>query len=130
MLASVANQGERVKVPIDNESNRFPGLRPILITNDQMRDHKLTLLAPRLFRRWTSCHIVKYSLSPDDVVDSDVEASAAEKPVKVSFFPAKFFSREIQGNKLPKQNDSIVWHLPVSGWPEDDRLCISVLLLV
>ena len=59
MIASVANQKSEVTVQPDADDQRFPGLRPYLVTNDQMRDHKLALLQARLFRRWTSCYIVR-----------------------------------------------------------------------
>ena len=124
MLSSVAQQKSRSNyvqqhVPTDDATGRFPGLRPLLVTNDQMRDHRLALLEPRLFRRWASCHIVKYHIEPLE----------DEKPVKnaVTFYPADFFSREIQCNKAFRLGDSTVWHIPIAEWPEPDRLCISVI---
>lgn len=119
MLASVANQTEhQLHVSIDNRQGRFPGLRPMLVTNDQMRDHKLALLEKRLFRRWTSCHIVNYDLesySENEWQDRDVR-----------FVPTDFFSREIQGNELGGERSSTVWHYPVTGWEGSDRLCINI----
>jgi hypothetical protein len=49
MLASVTNQTnarqqDELHVSATDGAGRFPGLRPMLITNDQMRDHKLELL--------------------------------------------------------------------------------------
>ena len=121
MLASVSNQTvarehEDLRVSI-HDDGRFPGLRPMLVTNDQMRDHKLELLEPREFRRWCSCHIVNYNISQYD--ESEWEDRAIE------FLPADFFSREIQGN--PHQNGKdIVWHFPVTEWEEPSRFCMYV----
>jgi nitrate reductase cytochrome c-type subunit len=120
----------------DNAQGQFPGLRPMLISNDLMRDHWLALLEPRLFRRWRSCHIVNYDIKP--YVDNEWEER------KVEFVPADFFSREIQGNLMPTAIDGVaasedrgnesmsnnqlpwVWHFPVTGWDEPDRLCICI----
>ena len=119
MLGSVARQSESsLRVKTNDLYGRFPGLRPILITNDQMRDHKLALLEPRLFRRWTSCHIVNYDLRP--YVDNEWE------PRNIKFIPADLFSREIQGNKVCRDQESMAWHFPVAEWPQPDRLCINV----
>jgi hypothetical protein len=120
MLGSVAEQSvdEDLHVAVDCSSGRFPGLRPMLITNDQMRDHRLALLEERLFRRWTSCHIVNYSIINREASDGDDR--------EVKFFPADCFSREIQGNPAPLPQQNTVWHFPVQEWPRPDRLCISI----
>jgi len=123
MLASVANQtSESFAKPhvieTGNHQGRFPGLRPMLITNDQMRDHRLSLLEPREFRRWISCHIVNYNISgykQDEWLEDR----------KITLFPADFFSREIQGNAHPNRNGT-VWHFPVTEWPEPARLCAFI----
>lgn len=123
MLASVSNQTVArqqadLYVSTNDGSGRFPGLRPLLISNDQMRDHKLDLLEPREFRRWCSCHIVNYNIS-----DFDQDEFAENRAVE--FSPADFFSREIQGNSHGSA-DSLVWHIPVNEWSEPDRLCIWI----
>jgi len=51
MLVRVSDQGAsqdgRDLSVLSNDANgRFPGIRPMLMTNDQMRDHRLE---PRLF---------------------------------------------------------------------------------
>ena len=124
MLSSVAEQKSgsnyiQQYVSTDDPTGRFPGLRPLLVTNDRMRDHRLALLEPRLFRRWTSCHIVKYHIEPSEKKMNDED--------RVTLIPADFFSREIQCNKASRFADSTVWHIPIAEWPEPDRLCISVL---
>ena len=124
MLASVAEQQagsniDTLQVPPDDPSGRFPGLRPIVVTNDQMRDHRPELLEERLFRRWTSCHMVAYSIKYDEEKDC--------KDREVVFFPADFFSSEIQQNLTARFGDKTsAWHIPVSGWPENDRLCLMI----
>ena len=115
MLASVSNQttsrstdvGHLLgNVGVGDDDGRFPGMRPLLLSNDQMRDHKLDLLQPREFRRWCSCHIVKYC------VESIKEDQWMEDR-QVNLFAADFYSREIQGNNHGSKNGT-VWHFPIS----------------
>lgn len=129
MLASASNQTVSagdwdMNVPVSNTNERFPGLRPMLVTNDQMRDHRWDLLEPRLFRRWCSCHIVNYDFS------EFVEDEWSKR--EVDFCAADFFSNEIQGNPSPradgKPSSVLAWHFPVKGWEEHDRLCIRLPL--
>lgn len=119
MLASVSDQNGPLP-PVSDGETRFPGIRPIVISNDQMRDHKLELLEPKLFRRWCSSQVVTYAISnyEDDVWENRI----------VNFFPADYFSSEIQGNSFDKDGRTgTAWHIPVSGWePRADRLCIAV----
>lgn len=120
MLASVSDQtksrsGENLDVSHDDVRGRWPGTRPMLITNDQMRDHKLGLLEPRLFRRWTSCYIVNYSFTAF-VRDASIDR-------EISFSTADFFSREIQSHKT---TTGTAWHFPVSDWGLDDRFCVRI----
>ncbi len=123
MLASVSNQTVARKkfdlqVSPEDTNGRLPGLRPMLVTNDQMRDHKLDLLEPREFRRWSSCHIVNYNVTP--YVENEWEEHRT-----VLLTPADFFSREIQGN-LHKNDKDMVWHFPVVEWAERERFCIWI----
>ena len=121
MLASVSNQTNATKrgdlsIPICDDQGRFPGMRPMLITNDQMRDHKLDLLEPREFRRWSSCHIVNYDIAY-------YEKDEWEEDRLISFEPADSFSREIQANPHETGNGS-VWHFPIGD--SADWLCIWI----
>lgn len=119
MLASVANQTDsKLRVSTDDAQGRFPGLRPLLISNDMMRDHRLELLEPRLFRRWKNCHVVNY--------DIKAYTKSEWEQRRVDFAPADFFSREIQGNKVADASDCMAWHFPVIEWAEPDRLCICI----
>ena len=119
ILASVSEQrvsrnGKDISVPVDNPEGRWPGTRPILISNDQMRDHKLEMLEPMLFRRWFSNYIVNYNFSGFVGPDCD-------QP-EIGFTPVDFFSREIQGNK---SNDGMVWHFPIAD-TLDEWLCVRI----
>jgi len=86
----------------------------MLISNDQMRDHKLALLEPMLFRRWYSNHIVNYNFA----AFVDGECTHPE----IGFRVADFFSREIQGNKTKR---GIAWHFPIAD-TEDEWLCVRI----
>ena len=123
MLASVSNQtasrqSSDLQVSTDNTGGRLPGLRPMLVTNDQMRDHKLSLLEAREFRRWRSCHIVNYDIEP--FIENEWEENR-----DASFAPAEFFSREIQGNPDALARVT-VWHFPVTEWDDSRRFCIFI----
>lgn len=130
MISSVAKQRQNLgqHVTSDNNSGRLPGQRPILVTNDQMRDHRLSLLEPRLFRRWKSCHIVNYDIQMNEknyFVKRSEKNGWEER--QVTLFAADFFSREIQGNAAAHFDNSTAWHFPVSEWPESDRLCVTII---
>jgi len=50
------------------------------------------------------------------------------KDREVTFFPADFFSREIQHNVATEFGNSTAWHIPVSEWQEGgDRLCLMII---
>jgi hypothetical protein len=127
MLASVAEQGSKGFATVQQDQTfQLTGLRPLLITNDQMRDHRLALLEPRLFRRWTSCHIVNYMLRTCEENDGDGKAASGEEcSYETKFFPAQVFSGEIQGNAI-EGTDTMVWHFPVSEWSELERFCVCL----
>jgi len=121
MLASVSNQTNATQrgdlsIPIGDDQGRFPGMRPMLITNDQMRDHKLDLLEPREFRRWCSCHIVNYDIAI-------YEKDEWEEDRQITLVPADSFSREIQPN-MHKRGKGNVWHFPIGD--SLDWLCIWI----
>ncbi len=131
MLASVSNQtistqGQNINVPKDNPDGRYPGLRPMVITNDKMRDHKMELLEERSFRRWCCSHIVNYNFT------EYIENSKEERTIR--FHAADLSSDEIQGNVDPSSIGSkngggdgrIVWHFPVSEWSSNERFCLRL----
>lgn len=132
MLASVSDQtesrkGQDLSVSNNDPDGRFPGARPMLVSNDQMRDHRLELLEPRLFRRWYGCHIVNYNFTAF-VLGESVAGN------EVGFSPADFFSREIQGNECPGNAEvedgsnweGKAWHFPVNDWELDERFVIRI----
>ena len=88
---------------------------PVLITNDQMRDHRLGMLEPMLFRRWYSNYIVNYNFP------AFVGKECAHP--EIGFSPADFFSREIQCNRT--EDGSNVWHFPVSD-QQDVWFCLCI----
>lgn len=120
ILASASKQtesrnGRSIHVPAGNEEGRWPGARPLIISNDQMRDHKLEMLETKLFRRWHSNFMVNYNFT--GFVNG--ECPDAE----IGFNSADFFSREIQGNK--GKCGGMVWHLPIAD-TEDEWLCLRI----
>jgi hypothetical protein len=121
MLASVSNQtkstnGANIHVPKNNDESRFPGLRPMVISNDRMRDHRLDLLDERSFRRWCCSHIVNYNYT------EYIEDMADDR--EITFHAADIFSDEIQCNECPEGGN--VWHFPVSEWEANDRFCLRI----
>lgn len=110
ILGSVSAQinsrkGQDLTVGARDPKGRWPGIRPVLITNDQMRDHRMDILGPMIFRRWYSNYIVNYNFAA--FIDGECPHP------EMGFSPADFFSREIQGN--PDQSGSTVWHFPIVG---------------
>jgi pentatricopeptide repeat protein len=121
MLASVSMQtkstnGLSIDVAKNNEEGRFPGLRPIVISNDKMRDHKDDLLDERAFRRWACSHIVNYNFT------EYIEGQQDER--EISFHAADIFSDEIQRNECP--GGGMAWHFPVSEWDANERFCLRL----
>jgi hypothetical protein len=121
MFASISKQkgGENIEVPAAS-SDMMPGIRPILISNDQMRDHRVSLLEPLLFRRWYSAHVTTYTIKPFQ--ESEWEERA------VRFSPAYSFSSEIQGNEIDREGmNGTAWHFPVTEWEgRTERFCIAI----
>ena len=113
---TTARDGTDLTVPPGDNNGRWPGTRPVLITNDQMRDHQVEMLEPMLFRRWFSNNIVNYNFA------AFVDGKSATDTI--GFCPADFFSREIQGNK-DENSSSTVWHFPLEG-KDDEWFCIKI----
>ena len=112
---SVSRQGKDISVPSGNSQGRWPGTRPVIITNDQMRDHQLDLLDPFLFRRWFSNYIVNYNFAA-------FVGGVCTHPY-IGFTPADFFSKEIQGSK--NGDGSTTWHFPISN-TENEWFCSRI----
>ena len=112
---TVTRQGRDISVPHGNKKGRWPGIRPVLITNDQMRDHQLDLLDPFLFRRWFSNYVVNYSFAA-------FIGEVCTHP-DIGFTPADFFSREIQSSK--DRYGSTTWHFPISH-TENEWFCCRI----
>ena len=118
MIATVAAKTLDKVIVCENRKETLPGLRPIVISNDQMRDHRLALMDPRPFRRWTSTHFVNYHI---DAYDNDTW----EPGRTVKLVPPITFSREIQVNEVPSIPGRKAWHFPITGWGDAERFCIS-----
>lgn len=112
---TVSRRGRDISVPNGNNTGRWPGTRPVVITNDQMRDHQLDLLDPFLFRRWFSNYIVNYNFAA-------FTGGVCTHP-DIGFTPTDFFSREIQSSK--DQYGSTTWHFPISQ-TEDEWFCCRI----
>lgn len=120
ILASISKQtvsrgGKSLRVPQDDKGKRWPGGRPVVLTNDQIRDHKPHLIDTKLFNRWYSNTIVNYNFTgfvDDECIDPDI-----------GFNPADFFSREIQKNT---SGAASVWHFPVHDWEATDWFCLRL----
>ena len=121
ILATVSDQGrprkgKSLSVSQEKGGQRWPGGRPVVLTNDQIRDHQLHLLEPRVFNRWYSNTMVNYNFTgfvDDECIDPEI-----------GFSPADFFSREIQMNK--SGGSSSVWHFPVHDWGPTEWFCIRI----
>jgi len=108
--------------PEKKANGQLPGLRPMVVTNDLMRDHWVDLLEPRLFQRWKGSHMVHLQFSDDR---DEIQLVAAE-----------LYSREIQGNyekeennnakKSSKRRKNLTWHFPVAEWDTNERFCIRL----
>ena len=87
-----------------------------------MRDHKLALLEPRLFRRWYSNFMVNFTFS------AFVGEQCLDK--EIGFRTADFYSREIQGNitldEETREESGTAWHFPVSDWEANQSFCIRI----
>jgi hypothetical protein len=126
MYASVSKQSNSTKdgelyISPGNAEGRWPGIRPMLVSNDKMRDHKLSLLEPRLFRRWYSNFIVNFTFS------AFIGEECFDK--EIGFGTADFYSREIQGNPVMDEKGAklgTAWHFPISGWDDNESFCIRI----
>jgi len=123
MLASISDQtksrnGADLDVTTDNFEGRWPGTRPMLVSNDQLKDHKLELMEPRLFRRWYNSYFINYSFT------AFVNHECVKNNI-INFSIPDCFSNEIQGNTSV---NGIAWHFPVCGWNGNERLCIRIPL--
>jgi pentatricopeptide repeat protein len=121
ILASVSQQtasrkGKDLYVPPGDPSGRWAGTRPFLVSNDLLSDHKLEMMEPMLFRRWYANFIINYNFSA-------FVRGECNYP-EMGFSHADFFSREIQAN--PSENNSQVWHFPLSDMGDDDWFCVRI----
>jgi pentatricopeptide repeat protein len=112
--SEATTSGDELWVPPDNAEGRWPGARPLLISNDRMRDHKLSMMEPQLFRRWFSNYMVNYSFLA-------YVSGASRARSDIHFLAADAYSREIQSN--PLKDGRIAWHFPLQD-TTDEWFCV------
>lgn len=74
------------------KENEFPACSPpiMVVSNDQMRDHWLDMMAPRAFRRWKQTQVLRFDLNKTDFFDNG-------GPVVVEVDPRPTWSPLAQG---------------------------------
>ena len=77
------------------------GKRPIVVTNDLMRDHHFKMLSRRYFLQWRERHVVNF-----------VFPSRADTAAPIFIFPQSYSSR-IQSHDATEEGAPIRWHFPV-----------------
>lgn len=126
LLASVSEQSScqagDLEGSLPKTRMQWPGNRPVVMTNDHIRDHQeFQFLPPRLFNRWYSSTIMNYNFTGfvgDECVDPEI-----------AFTPADLYSREIQGNTATTNGTSsscLSWHFPVQDWDTTDWFCVRL----
>lgn len=118
MLASVSEQANCDRVDVSGALNEGKSRCPLVMTNDQIRDHQqFELLEPKLFNRWFSSTIVNYNFTgfvDNEGVDQDI-----------FFKKADTWTKEIQKNES-KLTKSPCWHFPVRDWDVCGWFCIRL----
>ena len=126
LLASVSEQSscqaDSLECTLPNNRVQWAGNRPVVVTNDLIRDHQeFQFLPPRLFNRWYSGTIMNYNFTGfvgDVCVDPEI-----------AFTPADLYSREIQGNSAESDGTtgaSLTWHFPVQDWDTTGWFCVRL----
>lgn len=83
-----------------------PGVRPLLISNDRLWDHRRQIRNRKLFASWYKYHTCRH----------------CELSGKVKLLP-RILSRKIESNEIPT-NHGLVWHFPVYGWGFHERFLV------
>jgi len=91
-----------------------------VVTNDQMRDHRLALLDPRPFLRWKTTKIIRFDFShaweTDKIVNGTIDVP------RVTLIQPPLVSPEIQRST---DDEHLIWHFPirsnVTEAEEEDR---------
>jgi hypothetical protein len=89
-----------------------------VVSNDQMRDHRLSLLEPRPFLRWKATQICRFELS-HAFESSKVADGTLDVPTMRLMDPPNF-SSEIQRNNADEGSGGPVWHIPIGGDGQTD----------
>ena len=79
--------------------------QPLVITNDQMRDHHFQMLSQRCFLKWRERHVVRFGFK-----------NLYNHRVPPTFWFPLPYSTRIQNNIQDNESDhakSLIWHFPV-----------------
>jgi hypothetical protein len=82
-----------------------------VVSNDQMRDHRLALLEPRPFLRWKTSQLVRFNLS--HAYEPDRLAAGEITPPEFQLRRPPAYSPEIQ--RSVAADGRRVWHIPVKA---------------
>jgi len=96
-----------------------------VVTNDEMRDHRLGLLGPREFRRWREKHVVRFDLGAGGGQWPNDDGLESPPPLDVTIVPTALFSRESQQVEGHPRH----WHLPIGDRARDPGrswLCLAL----
>ena len=110
VMATVSKQ-----TALSATSTHWAGARPILITNDTLRDHTLRLNNPLLARQWYNSHVVNVTRERQDFTSGP-----------------HFYQRGIQGHACPLigkddyEGGGTAWLFAVEGWSPYDRLVVRI----
>jgi len=98
---------------------------PVVVSNDQMRDHRLALLDTRPFTRWKAQQVMRFDFSHAYHV-AGVANGTTDVPT-LSLVPPRRFSVEIYEAPLAGEGGAAragerVFYIPVLGTPEQEAL--------
>jgi len=100
MLSTVIDEGETVRV----------------VTNDQMRDHRLALLDPRPFLRWKTTRIIRFDFS--HAWEPEKIANGTSDIPQVTLIQPPVISPEIQRSS---DEEHMIWHFPIRTKVQEDE---------
>jgi len=86
------------------------GLRTLLVTNDEMRDHRFQMLSPRPFMRWKERHQVRFSFGSWERIDDPQRKGELpyQRPVLLTY-------PDVYSRRIHRVEDGIVVPLAKRG---------------
>ncbi|CAM9560077.1 unnamed protein product [Discosporangium mesarthrocarpum] len=97
-----------------------PEGRACVVTNDEMRDHRMALLQPVPFQRWKNTQVRRFRILWDSACTS---RQGTRTPLEVVVQDPPHFTRDMQGTS-PRGGVS-TWHIPL-GDTGDQWLCLDL----